>query len=88
MSIFLAIYRLMMRLQSSGNIRMENAVGAVCQVYLRIPESRKGSGKVQISFSGSVQEVDAQTDGAALPSGTRVRVLSLIDSHTLLVAPL
>jgi len=87
-SIFLAIYRLMMRLQSSGNIRMENAVGAVCQVYLRIPESRKGSGKVQISFSGSVQEVDAQTDGPALPSGTRVRVLSLIDSHTLLVAPL
>ena len=40
---------------------------------------------MQISFSGSVQEMDAQTDGAALPSGARVRVLSLIDSHTLLV---
>lgn len=87
-SIFWAIYRLMMRLQSSGNIRMESAVGAVCQVYLRIPAARKGTGKVQISFSGSVQEVDAQTDGDELPSGARVRVLSLIDDHTLLVTPL
>ncbi|MBP5196081.1 MAG: NfeD family protein [Bacteroidaceae bacterium] len=87
-SIFWAIYRLMMRLQSSGNIRMESAVGAVCQVYLRIPSARKGTGKVQISFSGSVQEVDAQTDGDELPSGARVRVLSLIDDHTLLVTPL
>ena len=84
-SIFWAIYQLMMRLQSSGNIDLNNAVGVTCQVYLRIPAERKGTGKVQISFSGSVQEIDAQTDGVCLPSGARARVISLIDSHTLLV---
>lgn len=84
---FIFLYKQMMRLQSSGNIRIEAAVGQVCQVYLRIPAGRSGTGKVQISFSGSVQEVDAQTDGDALPSGARVRVSDIIDSHTLLVTP-
>jgi hypothetical protein len=84
-AIFILLYKQMMRLQASGNIRIESAVGQTCQVYLRIPSGRSGTGKVQISFSGSVQEVDAQTDGEALPSGARVRVVSVIDSHTLLV---
>lgn len=85
---FIFLYKQMMRLQSSGNIRIESAVGQVCQVYLRIPAGRSGTGKVQISFSGSVQEVAAQTDGEALASGTRVRVVSVIDAHTLLVTPI
>lgn len=85
---FIFLYKQMMRLQSSGNIRIESAVGQVCQVYLRIPTGRSGTGKVQISFSGSVQEVAAQTDGEALASGTRVRVVSVIDAHTLLVTPI
>lgn len=85
---FIFLYKQMMRLQSSGNIRIESAVGQACQVYLRIPAGRSGTGKVQISFSGSVQEVDAQTDGEALASGTRVRVVSVIDAHTLLVTPI
>lgn len=86
--LFLLLYRQMMRLQASGNIRIESAVGEVCQVYLRIPSGRSGAGKVQISFSGSVQEVAAQTDGKSLASGTRVRVVSVIDTHTLLVTPI
>ena len=84
---FLAVYRLMMRLQGNGNIRMESAIGKTCQVYLRIPAERSGAGKVQVSFSGSVQEIDAVTDGDTLPSGTRVRIVEVVDSHTFLVTP-
>ena len=86
--LFLLLYRQMMRLQASGNIRIESAVGQVCQVYLRIPSGRSGAGKVQISINNSVREYDALTDGDALPTGTDVKVVEAINATTLLVEPL
>ena len=60
----------------------------VCPVYLRIPATREGQGKVQISLLGSVQEISAMTDGAFIPTGARVRVIQVIDDNTLLVEPI
>lgn len=85
---FLVMFRQVMKLQGNGAIRIDSYVGVSCSVYLRIPARRQGQGKVQISLHGSVQEIDAQTDGAEMASGSRARVVSVIDSHTLLVEPL
>ena len=71
--LFLLLYRQMMRLQASGNIRIESAVGQVCQVYLRIPSGRSGAGKVQISFSGSVRPDRRRGSGFRHPRTCRVR---------------
>ena len=60
-------------------------MGKACDVYLRIPAARSGQGKVQVSFGGSVQELDAVTDGEQLPSGAKVRVVQLIEGRLLLV---
>lgn len=85
---FIIMYRQLMKLEGNGSYHIEESVGQVCEVYLRIPGQRSGSGKVQISFHGSVQELPAQTEGDAIPSGTKVRVEKVIDKAVLIVAPL
>lgn len=85
---FVLIYRNMMKLQSNGAYRLNDCLGSVVDVYLRIPAERSGSGKVQVSFGGSVQELSAQTDGDAIPSGAKVRVISVIAPNTVLVEPI
>ena len=82
-AIFLFLFRQMMKLQSNGAFDINDSVGKVCDVYLRIPAKKQGLGKVQISFNGSVQELDARTDGEQIPSGAKVRVLRVIDKKVL-----
>ena len=82
---FIIMYKQLMKLEGHGSYRIEESVGQVCEVYIRIPGQRSGSGKVQISFHGSVQELPAQTEGEAIPSGTKVRVTKVIDKALLIV---
>jgi len=86
-AIFLFLFRQMMKLQSNGAFNIEDSVGRVCDVYLRIPANNQGLGKVQISFNGSVQELDARTAGEQITSGSKVRVLRVIDKKVLEVEP-
>ena len=82
---FIIMYKQLMKLEGNGSYRIEESVGQVCEVYIRIPANRSGSGKVQISFHGSVQELPAQTEGEAIPSGTKVRVTKVVDKAVLIV---
>ena len=82
---FLVMFRQLMRLESNGAFRIEDCVGQACDVYLRIPAARSGQGKVQVSFRGSVQELPAATEGEALPSGTKVKIVRLVEGRLLLV---
>ena len=85
---FIIMYKQLMKLEGNGSYRIEESVGQICEVYIRIPGQRSGSGKVQISFHGSVQELPAQTEGEAIPSGTKVRVAKVIDKAVLIVEQL
>ena len=88
-AIFLFLFRQMMKLQHNGAFDINDAVGKTVDVYLRIPAAGQGMGKVQVSFNGSIQELDARTDSSAMiPSGTKVRVIDVIDRSVLIVAPL
>lgn len=85
-AIFLAIFRGMMRLQHNGAFDIRDAVGKTVDVYLRIPPQRRGQGKVQVSFNGSIQELDAQTDSPTpIASGSKVRVTEVLNNRVLLV---
>lgn len=87
-AIFLFIFRQMMKLQHNGAFDINDAVGKTVDVYLRIPASGQGLGKVQVSFNGSIQELDARTDAPTLiPSGSKVRVLEVENRSILLVEP-
>ena len=88
-AIFIAIFRAMMKLQHNGAFDINDAVGKTVDVYLRIPPQRQGQGKVQVSFNGSVQELDAQTDSETMiPSGAKVQVVEVLNKKILIVQPL
>ena len=87
-AIFAFVYKQMRRLEHDGAFRIEECVGQVADVYLRIPAARGGEGKVQYSFQGSVQELPAVTEGDQIPSGAKVRIVEIVGDHTLLVEKL
>ncbi len=75
------------RLQSRGNVSLSNAVGAIGKVYLRVPGERSGTGKVHVVVQGRLVECRAITAGPEIPTGAQARVVSVVDSNTLEVAP-
>lgn len=84
-ALFITIFRQMLKLQSNGAFCINDAVGKTVDVYLRIPAHREGMGKVQVSFNGSIQELDAMTDNEEqIPSGTKVKVLA-VEGRVLIV---
>ena len=74
------------KLQHNGAFKIEDCIGKTTDVYLRIPGQRQGKGKIQVSINGSIQEIDAMTDGDNISSGSKVKVESIIDPSTVLVS--
>ena len=87
-AMFIYIFKKLMKLESNGAFDINTAEGKTCNVYLRIPANRTGTGKVQISFDGSVQELDAVTDGDMIPTGTKVVVMEVLNNNILHVEKL
>jgi membrane protein implicated in regulation of membrane protease activity len=89
---FLALYLVaylmtaMSRLQSRGNIDFKNAVGERGRVYLRVPGSNAGLGKITLALQGRTVACKAVTRGPEIPSGSNVRVVS-VAADTLEVEP-
>ena len=83
------LMRAVARLQSSGNIDVENAIGKVATVYIPIPESGKGTGKVTLTLQEKYCELAALTVSPnRLATGTLVRVVAVDGTGTLVVEPL
>jgi hypothetical protein len=81
--------RALMRLQHSGTLNYQNAVGAVGTVYCPIPPRRANGGQVEVVIQGRTVFADALTEsGEPLKTGAKVRVTSLLARTTLLVEPL
>lgn len=76
-------------MKSNGTAHVEEAVGGVGTVYVTIPPRRASGGQVVVNFSGRQETMAALTRGeSAIPSGEKVRVISLIDRRTVLVEAL
>jgi hypothetical protein len=79
-------FRAAMRLESSGNTDYRHAIGKTADVYIRIPASRQGRGKITMTLQGRYVEIEAVTDDANdLLSHTPVTVIGLSDKTTLVV---
>lgn len=70
-------------LQAEGTVRLSRAVGQHGNVYLRIPATRSGSGKVQFSLQNRTMEYLAITSGPEIPTGAKVVVVGVINPTTL-----
>ncbi len=83
------LMRAVYRLQSSGNLDVENAVGKVATVYIPIPPKAKGSGKVTLTLQETYCELDAiTTHDEKLTTGSYVRVVAVDGMRMLVVEPL
>ncbi|MBY0262882.1 MAG: NfeD family protein, partial [Phycisphaerales bacterium] len=82
-----ALLRSMMRLQTSGNISIQQALGSVGTVYTLVPAPGRGSGQVRLVVDGRQRIFGAVSEGPELASQTRVKVIKVNDDNTLVVAP-
>lgn len=82
------LMRAVARLQASGNLDVENAVGKVARVYIPIPPKGKGTGKVTLTLQETYSEFSAITAAPErLATGTYVRVVAVDGAGTLVVEP-
>ncbi|MEO1012578.1 MAG: hypothetical protein AAFX53_14825 [Bacteroidota bacterium] len=74
------------KLQSSGTLRLKNALNQVGEVYLTIGARRSGIGKVSVTVQGTLREMEALTDeDKDLVLGNVVRVKDITDNGILIV---
>ncbi len=79
----------LLRLQSSGNIDYQNAIGVVGSVYTTVPGAERGGGQIELMLQGRLMMAEAYTKAEHdLKPGSKARVVSLIGQSTLLVEPL
>lgn len=82
------LMRAINRLQSSGNIDIENCVGKIGEVYIPIPSAGNGSGKVTVTVQEKFSEFTAITTAEeTLKTGAYVRVVAVSESGVLVVEP-
>lgn len=82
------VMRSMLRFEGDGTLVLENAIGATGRVYLGIPASRRGAGKVHVIVQGRTVELQAVTaHEAPLPTGASVIVIDVVGNDVLEVAP-
>ena len=81
--VFVLIIRQVMKLSTDKTFQLEEAIGQVADTYLRIPGNREGTGKVMVSVRGSMHELEAMTEGDAIPTGAKVRITKVIGSELL-----
>ncbi len=72
------LLRLMLKLQSSGNQDVRNAIGCTGVVYLHIPGAFKGTGKVTLILQGQSVELDALTENPeGIATGRQIKVTGI-----------
>lgn len=86
-AIFVVLFKQMLKLEKHGNVDFRDAIGTTQQVYLRIPAAMSGTGKVQVSINGAIYEVDAKTQGDAIPSGAKVKISDMQGGSVYIVEP-
>lgn len=86
MLLLALLFRWMMKLRSDGTLDNRNAIGTSGKVYLTVPPSRSGEGKVQLMLQGVYAECNAVTDEeTAIPTGAEIVVIGISGQTDLVV---
>lgn len=84
--IVVVIIRSSMKLQQSGNLDLQNAIGQIGEVYLTIPKG--GRGKITLIIQERYIEMDAICPNRTVKYGEQVKVTGITNNNTLIVTPL
>jgi membrane protein implicated in regulation of membrane protease activity len=80
------MFRFMRRLQSSGNIEIQDVVGRDAAVYLTVPAKGGGRGQVRIALEDRERFYEAVSDGEAIETGARARIVRANPDNTVTVS--
>ncbi len=75
------------KMSESGTVNLKKAVFKNAEVYIPIPANKNGFGKIHVKLSGAMKELDAVTDGDAIPTGKAVKIVEVLNDDILLVEP-
>lgn len=86
MTAMAALFYYLAKLQSSGTLKLKNALDQVGEVYLTIGANRSKIGKVSINVQGTLRELEALTDeNEDLVQSNVVRVKNVTANGILIV---
>lgn len=85
MFLIALILRQIMKLNRDNTFRVEQTVGKVAEVYLRIPAGKTDTGKIVVSVNGSMHELEALSEGEEIATGAKVKVTKVIDNDVVAV---
>jgi len=80
------LYLSVARMRADGSLSEKTLVGASGSVYVRIPATKSGIGKVLVTQQGRTVEYEAMTAGEELKSGTPIVVVAVVSSTTVEVS--
>jgi len=86
MLIMASLFYYLGKLNSSGSLKIKNALNQVGEVYLTIGANRSRIGKVHINIQGGLRELDAMTDeNTDLHQGDVIAVSQITGTGILIV---
>jgi hypothetical protein len=75
------------KMESSGNLMMTSVVGHEGSVYANVPAKGEGRGQVRIVAGTRERIVTATSDGPAVNTGARVRIVHANADNSIIVTP-
>jgi hypothetical protein len=77
------VFQSMHRLAEEGTVHIEQALGLPGAVYIPIPASKSGTGKIQLKLQNRIVELRAVTaEKEKLPTGASVIVVDVVNPNT------
>ncbi|MBK9400355.1 MAG: NfeD family protein [Bacteroidetes bacterium] len=83
--LFFIIIRQVQKLAEDNSFKIANTLNKTAEVYLTIPENKKGKGKIMVSVKGAFHELDAMTEKDRIQSGSIVKVVKIENNNILIV---
>lgn len=83
--LFFIIIKQVQKLAEDNSFKIANTLNKTAEVYLTIPEKKKGKGKIMISVNGAFHELEAMTENDKIQSGSVVKVVKIENNNILIV---
>ena len=84
MMITAILFYLLSILQSDGTLEVAKAKGEKGKVYLQVPPSRQGEGKIQVTLQGRIVELNAVTDDTVkIEFDSMVEIMDMVQNQAL-----
>lgn len=82
------LVRALLVLQEDGSVDIRSAIGQEGVVYLTVPPTGRGQGKIMVRVGEALREGDAVTNSTeSIPTGASIRVTEVLEDDVFVVEP-